>query len=160
MKTKILIIALLITPIFNTFSQTPIIQDFRKIIAEAPSHFNTLQTDLFQENDGYKFYHSSIEASPISTVYIQTSEEEVPIYVIDFNVEAMSAQMIGLFMNMVEQYIDEINEMVKSGQYTGEDFNTEDGRSITEIRNLNNDIVVQYLSNSTNHSIYFFGLPK
>ncbi len=160
MKTKIFIIALLLSPIFNCFSQSPIIQDFRKIIEDGPSQFNNLQSDMFQENDGYKFYHSTIEPSSISTVYIQRKDQESPLYVMDFNVEEMSIEMIGLFMNMVTQYIGEINEMVKTGNYTGEDYTTEDGRAVTELRNLNNDLVVQYISGETNHSLYFFGLPK
>lgn len=160
MKNKILIIALLLTTVFTSFSQSPIIQDFRKIIADGPSQFNNLQGDLFQENDGIKFYHSTIESSPISTVYIQVRGEELPLYVMDFKVEEISTQMLGLFMNMVEQYIAELNDMVKSGLYTGEDYTTEDGRGVTELRNLNNDIVVQYVSSDTNHDIYFFGLSK
>lgn len=160
MKNQILFVAFFLMAFSTMFAQSPIIEDFRKIIADGPSQFSNLQSDLFQENDGFKFYHSTIESSPISTVYIQVKEQELPLYVMDFKVEEISTQMLGLFMNMVEQYIAELNDMVKSGLYTGEDYTTDDGKGVTELRNLNNDIVVQYVSSDTNHDIYFFGLPK
>ena len=161
MKNTILIIALLFGTVFTSFSQSPIVKDFRKIIADAPSQFNNLQADLFQENGGNKFYHSTMEKSPIASAYIQVPpNQELPMYIIDYNVSKMSSQMIGMFTLMVNQYLDELNEMVKSGQYQGTDYTTADGRSVTELKNMNNDLVVQYVSDATYHNLYFFALPK
>ena len=63
-------------------------------------------------------------------------------------------------MNMVNQYLDELNAMVQSGQYTGKDYTDSNGNGVTELKNLNNDIVVQYVSNDTHHYLYFFGIPE
>lgn len=161
MKNKILIIALLFATSFTSFSQSPIITEFRKIIADAPAQFNNLKGDLFQENGGNKFYHSNMEDSPIATSYIQQPpNQELPMYIIDYNVSKMDSQMIGLFSMMVNQYLDELNEMVKSGQYKGTDYTTSDGRSVTELKNMNNDLVVQYVSDATFHNLYFFAMPR
>ncbi len=162
MKKTILLIAFLMVGSLSLLAQTPIIADFRKIIADAPSQFNNLQKELTEENTekGYKFYSTTLEDSPISDAYIQRRDNELPLYVLDYKVSSMNTMMLGLFTNMASQYIAELNEMVKSGNYTGEDYNTDDGRSVTEIKNLNNDIVVQYVSSDTNHTIFFYGLPK
>jgi hypothetical protein len=141
----------------SLLAQTPIIVDFRKIIADGPNQFNNLNKGFMEEDaaGGIKYYYSNLTDSPISQSYIQQNEKQTPMYVLDYNVTTMDSMMLGLFTNMVGQYMAEMNAMINSGMYKASEYD-DGGRSVTEIKNLNDDLVVQYVSDLDRHTIFFF----
>ena len=155
---NLLLTALIIFSIGKISAQSPIINDFRKIVTERTTGFKSLQKELLQENveKQVKIYNSSIGQSSICKALITNSEKEGATFLLIYNLESMDAMKIQIFNNMAQQYITELNDMVKSGNYKGRDYN--DGEdSITEVTDLDGKVVAQYVSNTLDHMILVFG---
>ncbi len=155
---KLLLIAIFFCAIGQVSAQSPLINEFRTIVAERATGFKNLQKELLQENveKQVKIYNSSIGQSSICRALITNSQQEGATFLLIYNVETMDGMMIKLFTNMAQQYVTELNDMVKSGQYKGRDYN--DGAdSITEVTDLDGKVVAQYVSNSADHMILVFG---
>ena len=154
MKKAILIVALVVFNIGKTTAQSQIINDFRKIVAERTTAFKNLQGELLQDNveKGVKIYSTSIGNSVICKAFITQSNTFGGTFLLVYNIEEMDAMKLTIFNNMASQYITELNDMVKTGNYKGRDYN-EGSDSVTEIKDLNDNVVVKYVSNDTQHMI-------
>lgn len=154
MKKAVLIVALIIFNVGKITAQSQIINDFRKIVAERTTGFKNLQTDLLQDNveKGVKIYSPSIGNSVICKAFITQSNTFGGTFLLVYNIEEMDAMKLTIFNNMAAQYITELNDMVKTGNYKGRDYN-EGSDSVTEIKDLNDNVVVKYVSNDTQHMI-------
>ena len=155
---NLLLTAFIIFSIGKISAQSPLINDFRKIITERSTGFKSLQQDLLQDNTEkqVKIYSPSIGNSAICKAFITQSAANGATFLLVYNVEAMDAMSLKIFNNMAQQYITELNDMVKSGNYKGRDYN--DGAdSITEVTDLDGKVVAQYVSNSADHMILVFG---
>ena len=155
---NLLLTALIIFSIGKISAQSPIINDFRKIITERTNGFKSLQQDLLQDNTEkkVKIYNPSVGQSSICKAFITQSETHGATFILVYNVESMDAMKLQIFNNMAQQYITELNDMVKSGNYKGRDYN--DGEdSITEVTDLDGKVVAQYVSNTLDHMILVFG---
>jgi hypothetical protein len=113
-------------------AQSEVILQFRQVINDIPNQFDNLKKDLLQDNaeKSSKLYSSKIEDMPISKTLISVTPKDGHVYLVTFNVERMDAMMLRLFTSISQQYITEVNEMVKSGNYTGRDYES-NGESIT-----------------------------
>jgi hypothetical protein len=160
MKKIILTIAIFLVT-FTISAQSPIIKQFREIIKDAPNQFNTIQKELLQDNKekNYKIYSSTIEDTAISKAMISKSLADGAVYVIRFDVQNLDGMMLKMFTIISGQYITELNEMVSSGNYTGKDYN-ENGESTTELKDLQGNTIVQYISNEKEHLVLIFAAPK
>lgn len=161
MKKAILILAFITIAFQNLSAQSPIIKEFREIVKDIPNQFNTIQKELLQDNTekNYKIYSSTIEDSAISRAMISKSLADGAVYVIRFDVQSLDGMMLKMFTIISGQYITELNDMVASGNYTGKDYQN-NGETTTEIKDLQGNVVVQYISNSTEHLIMVFGAPQ
>ena len=141
-----------------TFAQSDAILNFRQVVNDIPNQFDNLKKDLLQDNTekNFKLYSSKIEDMPIGKTLISVSQKEGPIYLTTFNVEKMDSMMLRIFTTISQQYITEINEMVKSGNYKGRDYNS-NGESITELTNNKDELIFQYISSSKEHVLIFYG---
>jgi len=157
---KILIIIAL--ALFNTImahAQSPIIKDLREVISQRNSSFKTLQKELVQDNTekGIKAYMGSVGGSSICNAFVTQSNGQGSMYIFLFSLENMDIMQTKIFTDMAQQYINELNNMVKTGNYKGRDYR--DGESlVTEITDLNGNIVVQYVSNAADHMIMVHGI--
>ena len=161
MKKAILILVFITIAFQNLSAQSPIINQFREIIKDAPNQFNTIQKDLLQDNTekNYKIYSSTIEDTAISKAVISKSLSDGAVYVIRFDVQSLDGMMLKMFTIISGQYITELNDMVKSGNYTGKDYQN-NGETTTELKDLQGNVVVQYISNNTEHLVMVFGTPQ
>ena len=141
--------------------QSPIIEDFRNIIKNIPANFDVLKKEMTEENKdkNYKLFTTTLADLPICDNFIFESPVEGTFLVLSYKVKNMDVMMMKIFNTMVPQYMNEINEMIKTGNYKGEDFE-ENGKSITEVTDLNGKIILQYRSNSEEHRIMFYGSKK
>jgi hypothetical protein len=156
-KLAFTIIALLLF-VYGAQAQSLAIKEFRQIIAARDSQFKPLQKTLLREipEDGMQIYASTIEDSPISKALIVQTKDKVGTYMISYNVDNMEIETMGLFMQLVEQYVLELNAMAKTGNYKGRDYN-DNGDSITELTDMDGNVVAQYVSNKSNHLIMVYG---
>ena len=65
--------------------------------------------------------------------------------------------MLKIMMVIAQKYVDEMNAMVKSGSYTGRDYEKTDGTTVTEIKDLNGVNIVDYQSNKDQHIVLVYG---
>lgn len=142
----------------TTFAQSDAILNFREVVKEIPNQFDKLKKDLLRDDTekNFKLYSSTIEDMPISKTIISVSPKDGHIYLVTFNIEQMDAMMLRIFTTISQQYITEINEMVKSGNYKGRDYES-NGESITELTDAKGDLVFQYISSSKEHVLIFYG---
>lgn len=154
MKKALFIIALVIFNFAKISAQSPIINDFRKIVAERTTAFKNLQGELLQDNveKGVKIYSTTIGNSVICKAFITHSNTLGGTFIMVFNVQEMDVMKLKIFTNMAQQYIAELNDMVKTGNYKGRDYN-EESNTITEITDLSGNVVVKYVSNDKEHMI-------
>lgn len=155
---KIYFIATLLFLSAVTFAQSDAILQFRQVMQDIPNQFDNLKKDLLQDNTekNFKLYSSKIEDLPISRTVISVSPKVGHVYMVTFNVEKMDSMMLRVFTVLSQQYIAEINEMVKSGNYKGSDY-TNNGESITELTDAKGELVFEYISSSKEHVLVFYG---
>lgn len=160
MKKVCLILAFITFSLQTISAQSPIIKQFREIIKDAPNQFNTIQKELLQDNKekNYQVYSSTIEDTAISKAVISKSLADGAVYVIRFDVQSLDGMMLKMFTIISGQYITELNEMVASGNYTGKDYQN-NGESTTQLKDLQGNTVVQYISNEKEHLVVVFGTP-
>jgi len=145
----------------NTNAQSPIIKTFREIVADAANDFNNYKVTKISENKekNYDLYSSKIEELPFSsTKIIVPTNNKKPIYFIKYSIKDLDVMTLKLFTNISEQYITEINEMIKTGKYTGKDVKEKED-DITELYDLKGAHIMDYISNVNAHYIYIYGTP-
>lgn len=156
---KILLITFLILTATAVNAQSPLITNFRQVIAQRDTNFKSLQQDMVQDNfeKGVKVYNGSLGQSYICNAVITQSTAQGVMYVFIYNIKDMDTMQLNIFSTMAQQYITELNDMVKTGNYKGRD--SEEGENmVTEITDLNGKIVVQYASSPIDHMILVHGV--
>lgn len=155
---RILAFGLLLFFIQIANAQSPIIKEFRNILIDAPNKFESYKVAKISDNKdkNYELYSSKIEELPFSvTRVIAKTNDEPSVYFIKYDVKNLDAMMLKLFINISTQYMTEINDMVKSGNYTGRDVK-DNGDDITEVFDLKGNHVMDYISNADAHFIYVY----
>ena len=153
-------ITIILFVIFTTAlgtAQSPIIKQFREVIKDAPNHFSAFQNELLVDNTEKrsKVYNSKVEDNAISQNFIVKTEGKTSTYIVKFDVTKIDDMMMKLFLIIAQQYITELNDMVKSGAYTGKDYR-EGEDNVTEIKDLNGKTVVKYVSDSKEHYVIVY----
>ncbi len=159
MNKLLIIIAVVLFNISTASAQSPIIKDLREVIAQRSTSFTNLQKELVQDNTekGVKAYMGSLGQSSICNAYVTQSATQGSMYVYLFNLENMDVMQTKIFTEMAQQYITELNDMVKTGNYKGRDYREGDSL-VTEITDLNDNVVVQYVSSPVDHMIMVHGI--
>lgn len=155
---KIFLILFVVFAFTKGTAQSPIIKQFRDIVKDAPNQFTTFQKDLLSDNPEKhnKLYNSTIDDTAISRNFITKTEGQNGVYVIRFDVANLDGMMLKMFLMISEQYINELNEMEKSGAYTGRDYQ-ENGENITELKDLKGNVAVEYISTASEHLLMVYG---
>lgn len=158
MKNTITTLIFALFIVAASVAQTPIIKDFRTVIKDIPNDFETLKSEMTEDgkDETYKLYTTTLDDSPICDSFIFESATGERVFILSYNVKKMDSMMFKIFNTMVPQYLNEMNDMVKTGNYKGEDYN-DNGTSITEITDLKGKIIVQYRSTADEHRIMFYG---
>jgi hypothetical protein len=153
---KVLFFLLFAFAIVQASAQSPAVLDFREFIKAIPTNFKTLEKEYLKESDGYKVYSSTKEDLFFSTNLITRHPTDGTAYLLRYNIKDLDAGILKMFMMIAQQYMDEINAMVKTGNYTGRDF--KDGESdVTELKDLEGNLIMQYISDKETHMLAFFG---
>jgi hypothetical protein len=157
---KKLILSTIVTLLFTVtaFSQSPIIEDFRNIISKNNTNFSSFKKDFIDENKdkGIKIYTTNLDLSPICGGIVIDEKDQNSKLVLNYELNRMDDMMFKIFTTMVPQYINEMNDMIKTGKYTGSE-STVDGLSITTIKDVKGNKIVEYSSDQFEHRIIFYG---
>lgn len=158
MKKSLTTIVFFITVI--SFAQSPIIKQFREVVKDTPNQFKNFQKDLLNDNPEKhnKLYNSTIEDTAISRNYISQTEGKNGVYIIRFDVANLDGMLLKMMLAISGQYIAELNEMEKSGIYTGRDYQ-ENGENITQLKDSKGNLAVEYISSEKEHLVLIYGAP-
>jgi len=163
MKTIILSLLLAFAVASPVMAQepAPIIKELRSIVADASTGFESYlgEVDGKDEASGTTFYKSKKEPeASISQAFIMEKEATAHrTFILRYNVKDLDAMMLKMMMIMAQKYMDEINAMVKSGNYTGRDYEKPDGTTVTEINDLEGNHIMDYQSTNDQQMILVYG---
>ena len=148
----------------NIYAQakpSPAILELRALVQSAKTGFKDDTGELLKEDKENKinYYKTKKETTAAQTFIFKTmGTDAAPVYVITYHVKGMDAMMMGLVFKIVDQYIDELNLMVQSGDYTGRDYTDDQGMAITEMKDKKGNHILDYGSDKETQNIYIFGL--
>lgn len=148
----------------NIYAQnapSPAVAQLRMLLESAKTDFKADTADLIQADKESKtnYYNTKKETEGAQTFILKSTDASATsMYVIDYDVEAMETSMLVKFMPLVAKYVDELNLMVKSGNYTGRDYTDDKGRGVTDIKDKNGKYILRYASNKEHHYIYIYGI--
>lgn len=161
MKKSLLLAVVNIIMAANVWAQTPIIKDFRTIVADRPNEFVNLQKELKIDNvaAGFKEYSSKIENLSFNRNLIINGTRGAQ-YLVIFNLDAMNQQTKDFFALVSKQYFDEIDAMAKTGKYVVRDYKANDGTLITEVKSDLGEKILEYRIKPNEHLLLFVGPKK
>jgi hypothetical protein len=157
------IFVLIQTTIFAQTAPSLAVMQIRHLIESAKTDFKDDQGALIQEDKDTKisYYETKKPTAGAQTfIYTSSNPDVTPMYVINYDVKAMDTNMLGLMTVIVNQYIDELNVMVKSGNYTGKDYKDANGMGVTDIKDKDGNYILRYQSNSEKQNIYIYGTKQ
>ena len=163
MKNLILLLTLTLTLSTPIFAQepAPVIKELRSIIADAGTGFQSFigDADGRDEASATTFYKLKIEPqiSISQGFFLEKEITKHRTFILRYNVKDLDIMMLKIMMVIAQKYVDEMNAMVKSGSYTGRDYEKTDGTTVTEIKDLNGVNIVDYQSNKDQHIILVYG---
>ncbi len=145
----------------SALAQTPMIKDFRAIIADRPNEFVNLHKALTSDNTaaGFKQYSSKIEDLSFNKNIIINGNKGAQ-YIQVYNLLAMSTDIRQFYEAISKQYFDEIDAMVKTGQYTVEHYKANDGTLISAVKNIAGEKILEYRLKPNEHMVLFVGPKK
>ena len=162
MKKFLLTLALCLPFLAPAFAQEakPVVKELRAIMEESPTGFASYKGELLQkdESSGAAFYNSSHtpEVSIAGHVLVENPADKLSFYMIRYNTKDMDAMTLRLMMIMAQQYLDEMNAMVKSGKYVGRDYKMDNGMDVTEIKDKEGRMILDYRSDSDNQMLIVY----
>lgn len=163
MKKFILLLTLTLTFAIPIFAQepAPVIKELRSIIADAGTGFQSFigDADGRDEASATTFYKLKIEPqiSISQGFFLEKEATKHRTFILRYNVKDLDIMMLKIMLIIAQKYVDEMNAMVKTGAYTGRDYEKTDGTTVTEIKDLNGANIVDYQSNKDQHIILVYG---
>jgi hypothetical protein len=157
------IFVLMQTNIYAQDAPSPAVAQIRQLIKSAKTDFKDDLGTLIQEDKENKVsYYETKNKTEGANTFIQKSANgsSTTMYIIDYDVEAMPTDMLVKFMPIVVKYVDELNVMAKSGNYTARDYTDDKGRGVTDIKDKDGKYVLRYASTKEHHYLYIYGPQK
>jgi hypothetical protein len=152
MKTLLLSLAFCL-PFFaplHAQEAAPIIRELRALLQIAPTGFESYRGALIEHDSATKtsYFQSkhTPEASTAQHFMFENAATKNRFYMIRYDLGNMDAMHLKIMNLMASKYMDELNTMVQSGSFTGRDYQNEDGANVTEIKDKNGAIVLEYQS--------------
>lgn len=166
MKTLSLLFLLTFAIAGNVIAQEPsaIIKELRGIIADAPIAFDSFlgDADGRDEASGTTFYKTKKEAvASIALPFIMHKESTGHrTFILRYNLNNLDAMMLKLMVVITQGYVDEMNAMVRSGNYTGRDYENSNGANVSEIKDLQGNHIMDYQSTKDQQMVIVYCTKK
>ncbi len=138
---------------------SPVIKELRALVESGKTNFKSEVGAFIKTDEASKIslYKTKKETTSATTLLMQSTDKQ-RVYLIKYDLKAMSPEMVGLMSVIVDQYINELNAMVKTGLYTGKDGTDSDGLDVTQMYDLAGNHVLDYKSTKDMQSIMLYGL--
>jgi hypothetical protein len=136
-------------------TDTPAITQLRQLMVSAKTNFTAdMGKAMGDDTVGHSFYETKNPTEAAQTAIMQVKASGQNIYMI---ILSMEGDNLAKAIPLVDQYLNEMNHMVKTGDYTGEDRKDSNGKDLTELKDKNGKLVLRYTSDKDSQNIYLYG---
>ncbi|MEO6522088.1 MAG: hypothetical protein ABIN91_10450 [Mucilaginibacter sp.] len=133
----------------------PVVVQLRELLVSAKTNFAADLGKKIQDDAASNSYYETKKTSEAAeTVIIHKAASGQNMYMIILSNKADDVPKVIL---LVDQYMDELNRMIKTGNYIGEDRKDSNGKDITEVKDKAGNIVLRYASDKASQIIYLYG---
>ncbi|WP_295672733.1 hypothetical protein [uncultured Mucilaginibacter sp.] len=160
MKIKLLIIFALATLGLSVQAQTeaPVITELHLLLKNAKNNFvndvgKKVEEDTVTKNIYYETKNPVVAADPF-ILHLGTGQN---IFILNYDA---TGDKLTALIPIVDQYIDELNKMVKTSDYTGNDYKNEKGKAVTDIHDKDGNLVLRYTSDKASQTVYLYGFTN
>ncbi len=157
MKKILVLLISILTFQFCVQAQTEaaVITQLHTLLQSAKSNFHDDMGKKIDEDASTKtIYYETLKPSEAAETFIVHQATGQNMYVIMYDGKG---DKIAKIIPIVDQYIDELNNMVKSGNYSGEDYKDKNGKDVTDVKDKAGNLVLRYASNTETQTIYLYG---
>lgn len=140
----------------NAQTEAPVIIKLHGLLQSAKNNFvNDLDKKIDEDTATHTVYYEAKLPLPDAECFFVHQPSGQNMMVITYNTKADKATQI---MPVVDQYMDELNKMVKTGNYTGEDYKSKTGLDVTDVKDKAGNVILRYTSSRELQRIYLYGL--
>lgn len=139
----------------NAQTEAPVITRLHALLQSAKTNFiNDLDKKIDEDTTAHTiYYEAKIPVKGAESFFVhQPSGQNMMVITYDAKGDK-AAEM----MPIVEQYMDELNKMVKTGNFTGKDYKSNTGLDITDVKDNEGNLVLRYTSSHEFQRIYLYG---
>ncbi|MDR3694600.1 hypothetical protein [Mucilaginibacter sp.] len=160
MKFKLLIIIALVTFGISVHAQTeaPVITELHQLLQSAKSNFaNEIGKKVEEDTLTQNVYYEAKKPAVAADAFILHVKAGQNMFVLNYDA---TGEKLTALIPIVDQYINELNKMVKTGDYTGEDYNNAKGKAVTDIHDKDGNLVLRYTSDKASQTVYLYGFTN
>ncbi len=139
----------------NAQTEAPVITRLHALLQSARSNFiNDLDKKIDEDTSTHTiYYEAKTQVKGAESFFVhQPSGQNMMVITYDAKGDK-AVEMIPI----VDQYIDELNKMVKTGNFTGDDYKSKAGLDITDLKDKEGNLVLRYTSSHEIQRIYIYG---
>jgi hypothetical protein len=142
-------------PSVKAQTEGSLISNFHALLESAKTNFiNDLDKKIDEDTVTHRVYYEARKPVTGAESFFVHQPSGQNMMVITYDVKGDKAVETML---VVDQYMNELNKMVKSGDYTGEDYKTKNGMDVTDIKDKEGDVIIRYTSTHETQRIYIYG---
>lgn len=133
---------------------------FRKVIASADSHFEKIKSKKYDAKNGRFFYKTKIKHTGVKAAYIAQSTTDTNYYIV-YEWNTVNSQIYKKQQALLNQYTEELDRMVQSGNYVAEVYDDEDSNSnVTRITDKKGKLILDLRSDDELFYFIIYHLNK
>jgi hypothetical protein len=131
------------------------ITQLHALLQSAKNNFaDEIGKKIDEDTTSKSIYYETKKPTEAAETFIVHQASGQNMYVINY--DGKGDKIIKL-ITIVDKYIDELNNMAKTGNYTGEDYKSKSGKDVTDIKDKAGNLVLRYASDKETQSIYLYG---
>lgn len=136
-------------------TETPVITRLRDLLQSAKTNFvSDLDKKIDEDTTTHAIYYEpKIPVKGAESFFVHYSSG-LNMMVITYDAKGDKAVEM---MPIVDQYMDELNKMVKTGNFTGQDYKGKTGMDVTDLKDKEGNLILRYTSNREIQRIYIYG---
>ncbi|BAU52436.1 hypothetical protein [Mucilaginibacter gotjawali] len=160
MKIQLLIFIALVSFGLSAQAQTeaPVITELHQLLQSAKSNFtNEIGKKVEEDTVTQNVYYEAKKPAVAADAFILHVKAGQNMFILNYDA---TGDKLTALIPIVGQYIDELNKMVKTGDYTGNDYNNEKGKAVTDIHDKDGNLVLRYTSDKVSQTVYLYGFTN
>jgi len=155
-KIFLVIVGIFTTLLFaNAQTAAPVVTELRQLLKNAQNNFaNDLGKKIEEDPATKNVFYEPVKPALEADAFILHVDAGQNMYILNYD---CTGDKINKMIPIVEQYLDELNKMVKEGDYSGVDYKDKNGKAVTDIRDKAGNLILRYTSVPAAQTIYVYG---